>query len=167
MTIFRYNFISLLKNNITNKVFQSVISWKKPVHFSIFLNNICINKRYQIWFYEVSCPFVYNIIIFSIFVSDNDISEVGGLEFKRLTRLTSLEIRANKLTSTKGLYLPNVKKLYLADNNISVIEDLSILEHLTTLYLGGNNISKLDGFTESLKNLQYLNLRLVSILICW
>lgn len=127
---------------------------------------ISINARYRIWFYEISSPIMCNIIIFSIFVSDNDISEISGLEFKRLTRLTSLEIRANKLTSTKGLYLPNVKKLYLADNSISVIEDISILEHLTTLYLGGNNISKLDGFTESLKNLQYLNLRWVSVLFC-
>lgn len=127
---------------------------------------ISIKTTYLIWFYEISCPVMYNIIIYSIFVPDNDISEISGLEFKRLTRLTSLEIRANRLTSTKGLYLPNVKKLYLGDNNISVIEDLSILEHVTTLYLGGNNISKLDGFTESLRNLQYLNLRLVSILVC-
>ena len=127
---------------------------------------ISIKTTYLIWFYEISCPFMYNIIIYSVFVPDNDISEISGSEFKRLTRLTSLEIRANRLTSTKGLYLPNVKKLYLGDNNISVIEDLSILEHVTTLYLGGNNISKLDGFTESLRNLQYLNLRLVSILVC-
>ena len=46
-----------------------------------------------------------------------------------------------------------------AANQITKIEGLDQLEHLSTLHLRDNQIENLDGFTESLKNLQYINLR--------
>ena len=44
-------------------------------------------------------------------------------------------------------------------NQITKIEGLDQLEHLATLHLRDNQIENLDGFSESLKNLQYVNLR--------
>lgn len=44
-------------------------------------------------------------------------------------------------------------------NLITVVEGLERLEHLTTLHLRDNQLEKLDGFSELMANLQYLNLR--------
>ncbi|KXJ04905.1 Leucine-rich repeat-containing protein 23, partial [Exaiptasia diaphana] len=44
-------------------------------------------------------------------------------------------------------------------NHIKAIEGLDRLEHLTKLHLRDNQIDKLDGFSENMKNLQYLNMR--------
>lgn len=53
----------------------------------------------------------------------------------------------------KYVYLPQ------AANQITKLEGLEQLEHLATLHLRENQIEKLDGFSESMKNLQYINLR--------
>jgi len=91
-------------------------------------------------------------------LNDNEISEISPGNLMKLTRLSTLELRSNKLSTTKGLCLPSLKKLYVGDNLITTIEDIGRMEHLTTLYLGGNRLSKLDGFSDYMKNLQYLNL---------
>ena len=44
-------------------------------------------------------------------------------------------------------------------NLINKIEGLERLEHLTTLHLRDNQIEKLDGFSENMKQLQYVNMR--------
>lgn len=100
-----------------------------------------------------------NIIIFSFI--GNEIAEVKGLDPTKLSRLTTLELRSNKLTTTAGISLPSLKKIYLGENAITQIEDLARLEHLTILHLRQNDINKLDGFSENMKQLQYLNLRSV------
>ena len=46
-----------------------------------------------------------------------------------------------------------------AANQISNLEGLDALEHLSTLHLRDNQLDKLDGFSENMKNLQYINLR--------
>ena len=97
------------------------------------------------------------------YISGNEITKISGLDPKKLARLSELELRANKLVSTAGVFLPNLKKLYLAENKIERIEQLSKLEHLSILHLRDNNISKLDGFSDCMSNLQYLNLRWGSI----
>jgi len=43
----------------------------------------------------------------------NEITFVSGLNPKILTNLHTLELRGNKLETTKGIYLPNLKNLYL------------------------------------------------------
>jgi len=92
-------------------------------------------------------------------LNGNELTEVGQLNRKKLTRLRVIEFRGNRLTTTEGLGLPNIQKIYLGENMIKTIEGLAELEHLTTLYLRHNDISTLDGFSENMKNLQYLNLR--------
>lgn len=92
-------------------------------------------------------------------LNGNEISDVSRLSFNKLARLTQLELKANKLTSTAGIHLPGLRKLYLGDNSIVNIEQLSRLQNLTILHLRNNKITSLDGFPETLTQLQYLNLR--------
>lgn len=92
-------------------------------------------------------------------LNGNELTEVGELNKKKLARLRTIELRGNRLTTTEGLDLPNIQKIYLGENNITHIKGLAELQHLTTLYLRQNDITKLDGFSENMKNLQYLNLR--------
>ena len=46
-----------------------------------------------------------------------------------------------------------------AANSITRLEDLDKLTRLTTLHLRDNKMETLDGFSEHVKQLQYLNLR--------
>ena len=69
---------------------------------------------------------------------------------------------------TKKLTVVNVFYLSLffclqAANTIRSLEGLDRLEHLAKLHLRDNQIEKLDGFSENMKNLQYLNLRWVQL----
>lgn len=98
-------------------------------------------------------------LIESLNLSFNEISLVSGLEPSKLSKLHTLELRGNKLTSTAGIYLPNLKNLFLGANMITKLEGLERLEHLTTLHLRDNQISNLDGFSENMRNLQYINMR--------
>ncbi|OXB60478.1 hypothetical protein ASZ78_000769 [Callipepla squamata] len=90
--------------------------------------------------------------------SGNKIQTALGLS-QALYSLRILELRGNKLESTAGLYLPKLKKLYLAQNAIRSLEGLEALEQLSTLHLRDNELETLDGFSSSMKCLQYLNLR--------
>ncbi|XP_039257437.2 leucine-rich repeat-containing protein 23-like [Styela clava] len=92
-------------------------------------------------------------------LNSNQITSISGLHPGTLTNLHTLELRGNKLESTAGIYLPNLKNLYLAANIIKSIEGLERLEKLTLLHLRDNQISTLDGFSDQMKSLQYINLR--------
>ena len=87
------------------------------------------------------------------------ISELKGLEAEKLPSLHTLELRENKLLSTKGIKLPNLKSLFIAANMIIKLEDLEELKSLTALHLRDNKLENLDGFSEKLASLQYINLR--------
>jgi len=94
-----------------------------------------------------------------LILSNNNITQVTGLDATKLTRLHTLELRGNKLESTDGIYLPNLKNLFVAANVIKRIEGLGRCSTLTTLHLRDNQLENLDGFTEDLKELQYVNMR--------
>jgi hypothetical protein len=47
------------------------------------------------------------------FPTGNRIHQVTGLDPERLSSLHTLELRGNQLESTKGIYLPKLKNLYL------------------------------------------------------
>ncbi|KAK2138234.1 hypothetical protein NP493_8189g00003 [Ridgeia piscesae] len=49
----------------------------------------------------------------------NEIPMISGLEPERLTRLHTLELRGNRLTTTAGLNLPNLKNLFLVSSQSS------------------------------------------------
>ncbi|KAJ8404651.1 hypothetical protein AAFF_G00335140 [Aldrovandia affinis] len=95
----------------------------------------------------------------SLNLTGNDIQCASGLEYSRLTNVVTLELRRNRLESTDGIYLPNLRKLYLAQNGIKRLEGLDRLEHLTTLHLRDNQLQTLDGISPNMKSLQYLNVR--------
>nr|XP_056704397.1 leucine-rich repeat-containing protein 23 [Euleptes europaea] len=95
----------------------------------------------------------------SLTLKGNEIEEISGLDPLKLSHLHTLELRSNRLKSTAGLHLPKLKNLYLAQNSITTIEGLEDLEQLTTLHLRDNALESLGGFSESMKSLQYINLR--------
>ncbi len=49
--------------------------------------------------------------------ADNEITEVTDLDAVKLSRLHTLELRGNKLETTTGIYLPNLKNLFLVSTN--------------------------------------------------
>ncbi len=89
----------------------------------------------------------------------NKISEVRGLTVKNLPCLQTLDLHDNHLTSTAGIRVLTLQKLYLSANKLTQLEGLEPLKQLTTLHLRDNQISALDGFAPSMEALQYLNLR--------
>lgn len=48
-----------------------------------------------------------------IFFADNEINQISGLDPVKLSRLHTLELRGNKLETTEGVCLPNLKNLFL------------------------------------------------------
>ena len=76
-----------------------------------------------------------------------------------MPNLQTLELRENKLTSTKGIRLPSVKSIFIAANLITKLEDLAELKSLSALHLRDNKLEVLDGFSESMLSLQYINMR--------
>ncbi|KAK3599139.1 hypothetical protein CHS0354_016402 [Potamilus streckersoni] len=92
-------------------------------------------------------------------LNNNEITHVTGLDPVKLSRLHTLELRGNKLETSAGIYLPNLKNLFLAANTLKQLEGLQRLTKLTTLHLRENQLEKLDGFSEEIQSLQYINLR--------
>ncbi|KAJ6658298.1 hypothetical protein lerEdw1_020570 [Lerista edwardsae] len=95
----------------------------------------------------------------SLSLKGNEIEIVSGLDPDKLINLHTLELRSNNLKSTAGLCLPKLKNLYLAQNSIITLEGLEGMVQLTTLHLRDNQLENLDGFSENMKSLQYLNIR--------
>lgn len=103
----------------------------------------------------------------NLYLSDNQISTLQGVhgpplsQFK-LPSLDTLEIRGNQLKSLLGAsHLHQVRTLYAGANQITDLSDLCFMSNLVRLHLRDNAIKKLDGFTNQLTSLQYLNLRQV------
>lgn len=92
-------------------------------------------------------------------LNKNEISEVRGLESDKLPSLLTLELRENRLASTKGIKIASLKSLFVAANQIVTLEDLDELKNLAALHLRDNKLDKLDGFSDKLATLQYINLR--------
>ncbi|XP_006862817.1 PREDICTED: leucine-rich repeat-containing protein 23 [Chrysochloris asiatica] len=95
----------------------------------------------------------------SLDLKGNHIRMVTGLDPQKLNSLHTLELRGNQLDSTLGINLPKLKNLFLAQNMLKKVEGLEKLSNLTTLHLRDNQIETLNGFSEEMKSLQYLNLR--------
>ncbi|NWR41242.1 LRC23 protein, partial [Regulus satrapa] len=99
------------------------------------------------------------LTFFFLWHSENKIQTVLGLSHDQLFSLQVLELRGNELKTTAGLGVSKLKKLYLAKNTICSLEGLEEFEQLETLHLRDNKLETLDGFSDSMKCLQYLNLR--------
>ena len=96
----------------------------------------------------------------SLNLSFNNIYEVTDLDPSALPRMTTLELRNNRLITTNGIgVLSNLQKLYLAANSLKFLENLDRMQHLVSIHLRDNQLEKLDGFSANMKLLQYLNLR--------
>lgn len=81
------------------------------------------------------------------------------MDSEKLPSLLTLELRENRLTSTKGIKIASLKSLFVAANHINTLEDLDELKNLAALHLRDNKLDKLDGFSEKLAGLQYINMR--------
>ncbi|NWW36830.1 LRC23 protein, partial [Panurus biarmicus] len=99
------------------------------------------------------------LTFFSLWHSENKIQSALGLSHDQLFSLQVLELRGNEIKTTAGLGVSKLKKLYLAKNTICSLEGLEEFEQLETLHLRDNKLEALDGFSDSMKCLQYLNLR--------
>ncbi|XP_041802530.1 leucine-rich repeat-containing protein 23 [Chelmon rostratus] len=95
----------------------------------------------------------------SLNLSGNGIQRVNGLQSGYFANLVTLELRGNNLETTDSINLPNLQRLYLAQNAIKHLEGLGKLERLTTLHLRDNLLDTLDGLSPNMKCLQYLNVR--------
>eukprot|EP00117_Sycon_ciliatum_P030915 scpid66567/ scgid24282/ Leucine-rich repeat-containing protein 23 len=92
-------------------------------------------------------------------LNHNQVSEVSGLAGNN-PLLDTIELRANQLTSLKGLTdLPCLRKLCLAENSLTTLEGLDELTTLQWVHVRDNKLVSLDGMTSNLAVLQYLNLR--------
>ncbi|CAL8325702.1 unnamed protein product [Merluccius merluccius] len=92
-------------------------------------------------------------------LAGNQLEDMEGLDGTALESLNLIELRGNRLDTTDGIYLPNLRRLYLAQNVIKRLEGLERLERLTTLHLRDNQLETLDGISPSMTSLQYLNVR--------
>jgi hypothetical protein len=54
--------------------------------------------------------------LFYFLFKENEISEIVGLDSDKLPSLITLELRENKLTTTKGIKLTNLKSLFVVKN---------------------------------------------------
>ncbi|XP_019951580.2 leucine-rich repeat-containing protein 23 [Paralichthys olivaceus] len=95
----------------------------------------------------------------SLNLKGNGIKTVKSLQQGCFGNLATLELRGNHLETTHGINLPNLQRLYLAQNVIKRLEGLERLEHLTTLHLRDNQLESLDGLSPNMKCLKYLNVR--------
>ncbi|NXI26830.1 LRC23 protein, partial [Sterrhoptilus dennistouni] len=98
-------------------------------------------------------------LLTNLSLKENKIQAVLGLSQDQLFSLQVLELRGNQIKTTAGLGLSKLKKLYLAKNAICSLEGLEKFEQLEILHLRDNKLEALDGFCDSMKYLQYLNLR--------
>ncbi|XP_062521397.1 leucine-rich repeat-containing protein 23-like [Corticium candelabrum] len=95
----------------------------------------------------------------SLNLSFNKLTDASDLKSDELPNLHLLELRGNRLTSTSSVQVTSLKKLYLAANAIEKVEGLEQLSRLDSLHLRDNLVGQLDGFSESMAALQYLNIR--------
>ncbi|NWX36342.1 LRC23 protein, partial [Notiomystis cincta] len=98
-------------------------------------------------------------LLATLSLKENKIQTMLGLSHDQLFSLQVLELRGNKIKTTAGLGVSKLKKLYLAHNTICSLEGLEEFNQLETLHLRNNKLEALDGFSKSMKCLQYLNLR--------
>ncbi|XP_024148656.1 leucine-rich repeat-containing protein 23 isoform X1 [Oryzias melastigma] len=95
----------------------------------------------------------------SLNLKGNNIQQLHSFQTGCFGSLLSLELRGNRLETTDGLNLPNLQRLYLAENMIKHLEGLDKLESLTILHLRDNKLETLDGLSSNMKCLRYLNVR--------
>ncbi|XP_039573904.1 leucine-rich repeat-containing protein 23 [Passer montanus] len=119
-----------------------------------YLQVISFDRNHIMDFEGITHPLLANLSL-----KENKIETVLGLSHDHLFSLQVLELRGNKITTTAGLGVSKLKKLYLAKNTICSLEGLEEFEQLEILHVRDNKLEALDGFSDSMKCLQYLNLR--------
>ncbi|XP_041266908.1 leucine-rich repeat-containing protein 23 [Onychostruthus taczanowskii] len=119
-----------------------------------YLQVISFDRNHIMDFEGITHPLLSNLSL-----KENKIETVLGLSHDHLFSLQVLELRGNKIKTTAGLGVSKLKKLYLAKNTICSLEGLEEFEQLEILHLRDNKLEALDGFSNSMKCLQYLNLR--------
>ncbi|XP_068996758.1 leucine-rich repeat-containing protein 23 isoform X1 [Embiotoca jacksoni] len=95
----------------------------------------------------------------SLSLTGNNIQRMKAFQSGCFSNLVTLEIRGNKLDTTAAINLPNLQKLFLAQNVINRLEGLQRLQRLVILHLRDNQLESMDGISPCLKCLRYLNVR--------
>ncbi|EGD73870.1 variable lymphocyte receptor A [Salpingoeca rosetta] len=98
-----------------------------------------------------------------IYLADNLLDEIEGVEFQPLQHLEVLDVSSNYLTVVKeGLATASLQSLYLHDNIITQVDRaaFSLGTHLKNLTLDGNQLQHLpEGVFAACRNLQALYLQ--------
>ncbi|KAL0274610.1 UNVERIFIED_CONTAM: hypothetical protein PYX00_002706 [Menopon gallinae] len=102
---------------------------------------------------------IYHPNLRTLDVNGNLIKRIDVDDCWKLKKLTQLELRGNRLTTTAGIAYANLQVLYLAENKITEIQGLGCMPNLRRLHLRGNPLSDLSGFSAENPNLEYLNIR--------
>ena len=92
------------------------------------LESLNLNSEWSVCIY-CFCVRTYSNQCFAF--SDNEITEISGLDPDKLCRLHTLELRGNQLESTAGINLPNLKNLFIVNFwNANVHLNKNVVHHL-------------------------------------
>ncbi|KAJ8985723.1 hypothetical protein NQ317_014374 [Molorchus minor] len=119
-----------------------------------YLQVLILNRNRITETCDINQPMLDNLEL-----SDNLIY-TAQFDSERLENLKVLNLKGNHLIDLSGTYPSSIESLYVAQNDITKINmDCYGLRNLKILHMRQNNVRKLDGFTEELENLTYLNVR--------
>ncbi|CAG9585747.1 unnamed protein product [Danaus chrysippus] len=129
-----------------NQLYSAALKTMKYVQV-IIMNNNNISTVWDVYQPELSTLEVgYN--------------KIKTIRFEgNMPEIKCLDFRYNLIDDISNLNFPNLDSLYLAGNKIQSLIGIERLTNLRILHLRNNPIKLLYGFEESMKKLQYLNLR--------
>lgn len=131
----------LVRLNASNNSIRKMFDFDPPANLeSVDYSNNCIEYMTNIDKHR----YLKNLIL-----DNNNISQIQGLTNNKFLRMLSLN--NNNIDIIENLGGLSLEELFLADNNIKVINGLDELPLLRRLDLSKNNISRLKGLEEIIR----------------
>jgi len=90
-------------------------------------------------------------------LSGNQINDPGDLKQAALPALEHLELKENGIMSIDTIALPNLTTLFLDGNNLERLQGIGALISLERLSVRGNQIKSLDGFSVEQTKLSHVD----------
>lgn len=116
---------------------------------------------------ETVNKYIYYIRFLINFFADNEINQISGLDPVKLSRLHTLELRGNKLETTEGVCLPNLKNLFLVRKwkyflGFFILKNSILTSVKVLIYTWGK--FKLD---KNIVKLSLAYIKMLAILMLW